>query len=72
MLANGSVLMKIRGSRVGWNFKADGAIAEIDNSVYFEDGVRQSSQQIGLKAGSNDIRTTGAHEVRWAFSRGTQ
>ena len=72
MLANGSVLMKIRGSRVGWNFKADGAIAEIDNSVYFEDGVRQSSQQIVLKAVINDIRTTGSHEVRWAFSRGTQ
>ena len=72
MLANGSVLIKIRGSRVGWNFKADGAIAEIDNSVYFEDGVRQASQQIVLKAVINDIRTTGSHEVRWAFSRGTQ
>jgi uncharacterized heparinase superfamily protein len=72
MLANGSVLMKIRGSRVGWNFKADGAIAEIDNSVYFEDGVRQSSQQIILKAIINDIRTTGSHEIRWAFSRGAQ
>ena len=61
-----------RGSRVGWNFKADGAIAEIDNSVYFEDGVRQSSQQIILKAIINDIRTTGSHEIRWAFSRGAQ
>ena len=72
MLANGSVLMKIRGSRVGWNFKADGAVTEIDNSVYFEDGVRQSSQQIVLKAVINDIRTTGSHEVRWAFFRGAQ
>jgi len=25
-----------------------------------------------LKAVINDIRTTGSHEVRWAFSRGTQ
>ena len=72
MLANGSVLMKIRGSRVGWNFKADGAVTEIDNSVYFEDGVRQASQQIVLKAVINDIRTTGSHEIRWAFTRGAQ
>ena len=72
MLANGSVLMKIRGSRVGWTFKADGAVTEIDNSVYFEDGVRQASQQIVLKAVVSDIRTTGSHEIRWAFTRGAQ
>ena len=72
MLANGSVLLKIRGSRVGWNFKADGAVTEIDNSVYFEDGVRQASQQIVLKAVISDIRTTGSHDVRWAFTRGAQ
>ena len=71
-LANGSVLMKIRGSRTGWTFKADGAVTEIDNSVYFEDGVRQASQQIVLKCVINDIRTTGAHEIRWAFSRSTE
>ena len=71
-LANGSVLMKIRGSRTGWTFKADGAVTEIDNSVYFEDGVRQASQQIVLKSVISDIRTTGAHEIRWAFSRGTE
>jgi uncharacterized heparinase superfamily protein len=71
-LANGSVLMKIRGSRTGWTFKADGAVTEIDNSVYFEDGVRQASQQIILKSVISDIRTTGAHEIRWAFSRSTE
>lgn len=71
-LANGSVLMKIRGSRTGWIFKADGAVTEIDNSVYFEDGVRQASQQIILKSVISDIRTTGAHEIRWAFSRSTE
>ena len=71
-LANGSVLMKIRGSRTGWTFKADGAVTEIDNSVYFEDGVRQASQQIVLKSVISDIRTTGAHEIRWAFSRSTE
>ena len=72
MLANGSVLMKIRGSRVGWTFKADGAVTEIDNSVYFEDGVRQASQQIVLKAVVSDIRTKGSHEIRWAFTRGAK
>ena len=71
-LANGSVLMKIRGSRTGWTFKADGAVTEIDNSVYFEDGVRQASQQIVLKSVISDIRTTGAHEIRWAFSRSNE
>lgn len=70
MLANGSVLMKIRGSKTGWTMKASGAVPEIDNSVYFEDGVRQACQQIILKAVITDIRTIGTHEVRWAFTRG--
>jgi len=70
MLANGSVLMKIRGSKTGWTMKASGAVAEIDNSVYFDDGVRQACQQIILKAVITDIRTIGTHEVRWAFTRG--
>ena len=71
MLANGSVLMKVRGSKTGWTMKATGAKPEIDNSVYFEDGVRQASQQIILKAVMADIRTIGSHEVKWAFTRGT-
>ena len=70
MLANGSVLMKVRGSKTGWTMKATGAKPEIDNSVYFEDGVRQASQQIILKAVMADIRTIGSHEVKWAFTRG--
>ena len=71
-LANGAVLMKIRGSRVGWTFKASGGSVEVDNSVYFEDGVRQASQQILVKAIIGDIRTTGAHDIRWAFQRSSQ
>lgn len=71
MLANGSVLMKVRGSKTGWTMRASGAKPEIDNSVYFEDGVRQASQQIILKAVMADIRTIGSHEVKWAFTRGT-
>lgn len=70
MLANGSVLMKVRGSKTGWTMKATGAKPEIDNSVYFEDGVRQASQQIILKAVMADIRTIGSLEVKWAFTRG--
>ena len=72
MLPNGSVLMKIRGSRTGWTMKADGAVAEIDNSVYFEDGIRHACQQIVLKTVIDDIRTTGSCEIRWAFTRSTQ
>ncbi|MGB2000094.1 MAG: heparinase II/III family protein [Candidatus Puniceispirillaceae bacterium] len=71
-LPNGTVLMKIRGSRVGWTFKASGGTVEVDNSVYFEDGLRQASQQIIVKAMVSDIRTTGSHEVKWAFTRTTQ
>ena len=70
-LPNGTVLMKIRGSRMGWTFKAIGGTVEVDNSVYFEDGVRQASQQIIIKAMVSDIRTTGSHEIKWAFTRGT-
>jgi uncharacterized heparinase superfamily protein len=71
-LPNGTVLMKIRGSRVGWTFKASGGTVEVDNSVYFEDGIRQASQQIVVKAMISDIRTTGAHEIKWAFTRSAQ
>ncbi|MGB2322840.1 MAG: hypothetical protein ACPH9S_11680, partial [Candidatus Puniceispirillaceae bacterium] len=59
-------------SRVGWTFKASGGTVEVDNSVYFEDGLRQASQQIIVKAMVSDIRTTGSHEVKWAFTRTTQ
>jgi uncharacterized heparinase superfamily protein len=71
-LPNGTVLMKIRGSRVGWTFKASGGNVEVENSVYFEDGVRQASQQIVVKAMVSEIRTTGSHEVKWAFMRSAQ
>ena len=71
-LANGTVLMKIRGSRVGWTFKASGGTVEVDNSVYFEDGVRQASQQIVIRAMISDIRTTGSKDIRWAFLRSSQ
>jgi uncharacterized heparinase superfamily protein len=64
--------MKIRGSRVGWTFKASGGNVEVENSVYFEDGLRQASQQIVVKAMVSEIRTTGSHEVKWAFTRSNQ
>ena len=71
-LPNGTVLMKIRGSRVGWTFKASGGNVEVENSVYFEDGLRQASQQIVVKAMVSEIRTTGSHEIKWAFMRSAQ
>lgn len=71
-LPNGTVLMKIRGSRVGWTFKASGGTVEVEKSVYFEDGLRQASQQIVVKAMVSEIRTTGSHEIKWAFMRSAQ
>jgi len=71
-LPNGTVLIKIRGSRIGWTFKASGGVVEVDNSVYFEDGIRQASQQIVVKAMISDIRTLGSHEIKWAFTRSSQ
>lgn len=69
MLGNGRVLMKIRGSRAGWIFKAGNAAVSLDNSVYFEGGVRSSCQQIVLRTPLNGIRSVGEHLVKWAFQR---
>lgn len=69
MLGNGQVLMKIRGTKAGWLFKSSGGEVELDNSVYFDAGIRHSCQQIVVRAKLGDIRTLGRHEVRWAFRR---
>ena len=69
MLGNGRVLMKIRGNRAGWTFKAANASVGLDNSVFFEAGIRQSCQQIVLRAPLGSIRSVGTHEVKWAFQR---
>lgn len=69
MLGNGRVLMKIRGNRAGWTFKAANASVGLDNSVFFDAGIRQSCQQIVLRAPLGSIRSVGTHEVKWAFQR---
>ena len=69
MLSSGAALLKIRGSKAGWTLKASGASLEIDNSTYFEDGVRQASQQLVLKSPISNIRTKRSHEIKWAFAR---
>jgi len=69
MLGNGQVLMKIRGNKTGWMFKAAGGDLEIDNSVYFDAGVRHSCQQIVVRAPLGEIRSLGRHEIKWAFRR---
>jgi uncharacterized heparinase superfamily protein len=61
--------MKIRGTKAGWLFKSSGGEVELDNSVYFDAGIRHSCQQIAVRAKLGDIRTLGRHEVRWAFRR---
>lgn len=69
MLGNGRVLMKIRGNKTGWTFKAANAGVGLDTSVYFDAGVRHSCQQIVLRAPLGSIRSVGTHEIKWAFQR---
>jgi len=69
MLGNGQVLMKIRGNRAGWIFKAANTTVSLDNSVFFDAGIRQSCQQIVLRTPISIIRTIGSNEVKWAFLR---
>ncbi len=69
ILGNGQVLMKIRGTKTGWLFKATGGDVGLDNSVFFDAGIRHSCQQIVLRAPLNEIRTLGRHELKWAFRR---
>ena len=69
MLGNGQVLMKIRGNKTGWLFKAAGGEVGLDNSVYFDAGIRHSCQQIVIRAPLSEIRTLGRHELKWAFRR---
>ncbi len=69
MLGNGQVLMKIKGNKIGWLFKAAGGEFGLDNSVYFDAGIRHSCQQIVVRAPLSEIRTLGRHELKWAFRR---
>ena len=69
MLGNGQVLMKIKGNKTGWLFKAAGGEVGLDNSVYFDAGIRHSCQQIVMRAHISEIRTLARHELKWAFRR---
>jgi uncharacterized heparinase superfamily protein len=69
MLGNGRVLMKIRGNRIGWIFKAGKCDVAIDTSIYFDAGMRQSAQQIVLTATMTNIRSVGSQDIKWAFQR---
>ena len=69
MLGNGRVLMKIRGNRIGWIFKAGKCDVSIDTSIYFDAGMRQSAQQIVLTAPMTNIRSVGSQDIKWAFQR---
>ncbi|WP_438997526.1 heparinase II/III family protein [Candidatus Puniceispirillum sp.] len=69
ILGNGRVLMKIRGNRIGWIFKAGQCNVSIDTSIYFDAGMRQSAQQIVLTAPMTNIRSVGSQHIKWAFQR---
>ena len=47
---------------------AGGEVA-LDNSDYFDAGIRHSCQQIVVRAPLGEIRTVGQQELKWAFRR---
>ena len=68
MLSNQRVLIKIRGNRTGWVFRANGNVS-LDTSLFFDIEGRMNCQQIVIKAALADIRSVGMVDVKWAFQR---
>ena len=48
--------MKIKGNKTGWLFKAAGGEVGLDNSVYFDAGIRHSASRLSC-APISEIRT---------------
>jgi uncharacterized heparinase superfamily protein len=71
MLSDQRVLIKIRGNRVGWVFRANATVS-LDTSLYFDIEGRMNCQQIVVNASLADIRSIGMVEVKWAFQRNDQ
>ena len=71
MLNDSRVLLKIQGQKAGWIFKSTGGQAQLEPSLYFDNGRRVSCQQIVLRVGLSQIRSVGEIETRWAFIKST-
>ncbi len=68
MLSNQRVLIKIRGDRNGWVFRANATVS-LDTSLFFDIEGRRNCQQIVVNAPLADIRSIGMVDVKWAFQR---
>jgi uncharacterized heparinase superfamily protein len=62
------ILMKIRGNRTGWTFRANGTVS-LDTSLFFDISGRMSCQQIVVTMPLDAIRSVGAVDIKWAFQR---
>ena len=68
MLSDQRVLIKIRGNRIGWVFRANATVS-LDTSLFFDIEGRMNCQQIVVNAPIADIRSMGNVEIKWAFQR---
>jgi uncharacterized heparinase superfamily protein len=68
MLRDQRVLIKIRGNRAGWVFRASASVA-LDTSLFFDIDGRKNCQQIVINVPLADLRSIGAIDVKWAFQR---
>ena len=68
MLNDQRVLIKIRGNRIGWVFRATANVF-LDTSLFFDIGGRMNCQQIVVNLPLADVRSTGRVNVKWAFQR---
>ena len=68
VLRDQRILIKIRGSRIGWMFKANASVS-IDQSLFLDINGRMNCQQIVLKVPVSNLRSFGKIEVKWAFKR---
>ena len=68
MLRDQRVLIKIRGNRIGWFFRASASVS-LETSLFFDVNGRMNCQQIVVKVPLADIRSVGKIDVKWAFQR---
>ena len=62
------ILIKIRGNRTGWTFRANGTVS-LDTSLFFDISGRMNCQQIVVAMPLDAIRSVGAVDIKWAFQR---
>ena len=67
MLSDQRVLIKIRGNRVGWVFRANATVS-LDTSLFFDIEGRMNCQQIVVNVPLANIRSTGRVDIKWHFN----